>query len=163
MVPVLFFGCCWSGTQKGHLWAIFLVAQEKQPWNSQRIPLNLAMKECLLPRQSLGSGTHQGWPHSLLPSSPQVMQPPRKLSQPRASVARKSVACRPLLQPQMPCWLEPQSCVGTSPASLSPSPQTPGMWLFLAPGPESAPRNPLFSQEGSEGERQAHVMLKGIA
>lgn len=83
MVPVLFFGCCWSGTQKGHLWAIFLVAQEKQPWNSQRIPLNLAMKECLLPRQPLGSGTHQGWPHSLLPSSPQVMQPPRKLSQPR--------------------------------------------------------------------------------
>lgn len=101
-----------------------------------------------------GSGPTEGI-HSLLPSSPHVTQPPRELPQTRACV----IAAGQPSKPAAP-WLEPQGCVGTSMVSLSPSPQAPGMWLFLAPGPESAPRNPLFSQEDSEGEEQGHVTLK---
>lgn len=109
-------------------------------------------------RMTSGSGPAEGT-HALLPNSPRVTQPPRKLPQTRGLCQGGRAAHEPAAL----CWLEPQGCVGTSMVSLSPSPRAPGMWLFLAPGPESAPRNPLFSPEGSEGEEQGHVTLKSMA
>lgn len=143
--------------QKGHFRDMFLVALRKSSLGIlTEFHSTSSSEECLLPDGLWVPEPTEGI-HPFLPSSPRVTQLPRTRSQSRdlchyASVASK--ACSTLFKLELLSWLEPHSSVGTSMVSLSPSPQAPGTWLFLAPGPESTPRNPLFSQEGSEGEKQ---------
>lgn len=84
---------------------------------------------------------------SLLPSSLYIMQPPKRLRWSSERLCPGQMNCLPLphtaCKPQGPLWLEHQSLL----ASLSPSPQAPGMWL-PHPRSESAPRNPLSSPGG---------------